>query len=193
MNLQAADITDLGLQVADHACAFYNGGNDVYDIVVDRASQGLQAGRRCVSLGDRVSSVRDPVPGELITRERILPFVAEDGVCLRGGALSRDALLGIGEALVTGALGDSYQRIWPLGNVSFVVRSARLEDVLGRVLEPDRFTSRYPQLLMCLCDLDLFDGEAAMGMLRTHPRIRINWIIVPNSRCIPTRQFLGTP
>jgi hypothetical protein len=30
-------------------------------------------------------------------------------------------------------------------------------------------------------------------VLRTHPRIRINWIIVPNSRCIPTRQFLGTP
>lgn len=138
VNLQAADITDLALQVADHACAFYNGGNDVYDIVVDRASQGLQAGRRCVSFGDRVSSVQDPVPGELITRERILPFVAEDGVCLRGGALSRDALLGIGEALVTGALGDSYQRIWALGNVSFVVRSARLEDVLGRALGPDR-------------------------------------------------------
>jgi hypothetical protein len=44
VNLQAADITDLALQVADHVCAFYNGGNDVDDIVVDCASQGLQAG-----------------------------------------------------------------------------------------------------------------------------------------------------
>jgi hypothetical protein len=42
-------------------------------------------------------------------------------------------------------------------------------------------------------DDHLFDGEAAMGVLRTHPRIHINGIIVPNSRCIPTRQFLGTP
>jgi hypothetical protein len=55
------------------------------------------------------------------------------------------------------------------------------------------FTPRYPQLLMCLCDLDLFDGEAAMRVLRTHPWIHINGIIVRNSHCIPTRQFLGTP
>jgi hypothetical protein len=41
VNLQAADITDLALQVADHVCAFSNGGNDVDDIVVDYASQGL--------------------------------------------------------------------------------------------------------------------------------------------------------
>jgi hypothetical protein len=45
---------------------------------------------------------------------------------------------------------------------------------------------------MCLCDLDLFDGEAAMRVLRTHPWIHINGIIVRNSHCVPTRQFLGT-
>jgi hypothetical protein len=28
---------------------FYNGSNDVDDIVVDYASQGLQAGQQCVS------------------------------------------------------------------------------------------------------------------------------------------------
>jgi hypothetical protein len=46
---------------------------------------------------------------------------------------------------------------------------------------------------MCPCNLDLLDGEADMHMLRTHPRIHINGIIAPNSHCIPTQQFLGTP
>jgi hypothetical protein len=55
------------------------------------------------------------------------------------------------------------------------------------------FTPRYPQLLMCPCNLDLLDGEAVMHVLRTHPRIHINGIIVLNSHCIPARQFLGTP
>jgi hypothetical protein len=55
------------------------------------------------------------------------------------------------------------------------------------------FTPRYPQLLMCPCNLDLLDGEADMHVLRTHPRIHINGIIAPNSHCIPTQQFLGTP
>jgi hypothetical protein len=94
--------------------------------------------------------------------------------------------------VVTGASGDGYQRVWALGNASFVVRSARLEDVVGRALGPDRVHTALPQLLMCLCDLDLFAGEAAMYVLRTHPRTHINGIIVPNSHCIPTQQFLGT-
>jgi hypothetical protein len=144
VNLQAADITDLALQVVDHVCAFYHGDNDVDDIVVDYASQGLQAGHQCVSFGDRMSSVRDPVPRELITRKRILPFVAEDDAHLRGGAFSGDALLGTAEAVVTGALGDGYQRIWALGNASFVVRSARPEDVVGRALGPDRVHTALP-------------------------------------------------
>ena len=55
------------------------------------------------------------------------------------------------------------------------------------------FTPRHPQLLMCLCDLDLFDGEVAMRVLRAHPRIHINGIIVLKSHCIRTRQFPGTP
>jgi hypothetical protein len=55
------------------------------------------------------------------------------------------------------------------------------------------FTPRYPQLVMCPCDLDLLDGEAARHLLRTHPRIHINGIIVPNSNYIPTQYFLGTP
>jgi hypothetical protein len=46
---------------------------------------------------------------------------------------------------------------------------------------------------MCQCGLDLLDGEAARRVLRTHPRIHINGIIVPNSHYIPTQHFLGSP
>jgi hypothetical protein len=46
---------------------------------------------------------------------------------------------------------------------------------------------------MCPCGLDLLDGEAGRRVLRTHPRIHVNGIIVPNSHYIPTQHFLGTP
>jgi hypothetical protein len=73
-----------------------------------------------------------------MTRDGILPFVAEGDVYLRVGAFSRDVLPGAAEAVVTGALGDGYQRIWAPGSVSFAVRRARPEDVAGRGLGPDR-------------------------------------------------------
>ena len=144
MNLQAADVTALEHQVGHHVHAFYHGGNDVDDIVADYASQGLQAGNKCVCFADWMSSVRDAVPGELMTREGILPFAAEDDAYLRGRGCSHDALLGTAQAVVTGALGDGYQRVWALGNVSFVVRSARPEDVAVRGLGPDRVRTALP-------------------------------------------------
>jgi hypothetical protein len=144
VNPQAADVTGLELQVGDHVHAFYHGGNDLDDIVVDYASQSLQAGNKCGCFADWMSSVRDEVPGELMTREGVLPSVAEDDAYLPGGSFSHDALLGAAEAVVTSALGDGYQRVWALGNVSFVVRSARPEDVLGRGLGPDRVRTELP-------------------------------------------------
>ena len=77
MNLQAEDIAGFGYQFGDHVRAFHDGGNDVDDIVVDHAFQGLQAGNKCVRFADRVSSVRDPSSAEFMTREGVLPFLAE--------------------------------------------------------------------------------------------------------------------
>jgi hypothetical protein len=50
----------------------------VNDIVVGYAFQGLHTGNKCDRFADRVSSVRDPVPAKPITREGVLPFLAED-------------------------------------------------------------------------------------------------------------------
>jgi len=77
MNVQAADIAGLGHQVSGYVQAFHRGGNDVDD-AVGYGFQGLQAGNKCVRAADRMSLVRDPVPAKPVTREGILPFLAED-------------------------------------------------------------------------------------------------------------------
>jgi hypothetical protein len=62
MSLPAPDSAELGFQVGDHVCAFYNGGNSLDDIVVDYVSKGLEAGDKCVCFIDTASSVRARVP-----------------------------------------------------------------------------------------------------------------------------------
>jgi hypothetical protein len=46
VNLQAMDITGVGHQVGGQLRAFYRGCNDMGDIAVDYAFQGLQAGNK---------------------------------------------------------------------------------------------------------------------------------------------------
>jgi hypothetical protein len=43
MSPHAPNIAELGFQVGDHVCAFYNGGNALDDIVMDYVLKGLQA------------------------------------------------------------------------------------------------------------------------------------------------------
>jgi hypothetical protein len=57
--------------------------------------------------------------------------------------------------------------------------------------EVSEFAPRYPQFIMCLYDLDLYDGETVMYVLRTHTRIFVNGLIITNPYYIPKRQFLG--
>ena len=46
---------------------------------------------------------------------------------------------------------------------------------------------------MCVCNVELFGGEAVVHVLRTHPRIYINGIMISSAHFIAARQFLGTP
>src|SRR5260370_41550928 len=94
MSLRAADIPELGFQVGDHVCAFYNGdGNSLDDIVVNYVSKGLRAGNKCVCMIDTASSVRDRIPGELVSRDGILQFLTEDEGYLPEGYFSKETFI----------------------------------------------------------------------------------------------------
>ncbi|HEX6453164.1 MAG TPA: MEDS domain-containing protein, partial [Trebonia sp.] len=53
------------------------------------------------------------------------------------------------------------------------------------------FAPRYPQFIMCLYNLDLYDGEMIMYVLKTHNRIFVNGLIMDNPYYIPKQQFLN--
>ena len=59
--------------------------------------------------------------------------------------------------------------------------------------EVNELASRYPQFIMCLYDLDRWAGELIMSVLKTHPRIFINGLILNNPYYVPLRQSLGSP
>jgi hypothetical protein len=100
MSPRALDIAELGFQVGDHICAFYNGDDDSLDnIVVDYVCNGLQAGNKCVCMIDTASSVRERIPGELVSRDGILQFLTEDEGYLPEGRFSKDTFIRSLEAM----------------------------------------------------------------------------------------------
>ena len=195
MGSRAPDIADLDFQVGDHVCAFYNGGGSILDdIVVDYASRGLQAGNKCacLSFADTASSVRDRIPPELMSREDILQFITENQA---KGGFSVEAGLRRLETVVKEALSDGYGRLWALGDMTFVARDVpprSMKTWFTYEAEVNELASRYPQFIMCLYDLDQWAGELIMSVLKTHPRIFVNGLILNNPYYVPLHQFLGS-
>jgi hypothetical protein len=176
MSLHAPDIPEFGFRVGDHICAFYNeGGDSLDDIIVDYVCKGLQAGDKCVCMIDTASSVRDRIPGELVSRDGILQFVTEDEGYLPEGHFSKDTFIRSLEAMVQGVLSAR--------------NAVDMKSWVAAESEVNELAPRYPQFLMCLYNLNLFDGEAVMYVLKTHPRIFVNGMIIANPYYIPRRQF----
>jgi hypothetical protein len=172
--LRAPGDPDLGFRVGDHVCAFYSSStNSLDDIVVDYISAGLQA--------DTPSSVRDRTPSDLVPREGMLHILTEDEAHMPGGQFPKDTFISGMKAMVQEAIAEGYDCFRAVGDESFIVRnSADIREWFAAEAELNTIVPDYPHFFFCLYDLDLFDGDTVMYVLRTHPRIYVNGIIITN-------------
>ena len=120
-----------------------------------------------------------------------LQFVTENQA---EGGFSVEAYLRWLEAIVKEALSDGYDRLWVLGEGTWVVENAvDIKAWFATESEVNELAPRYPQFIMCLYDLDRWAGELIMSVLKTRPRIFINGLILNNPYYVPLRQSLGSP
>jgi len=190
---RAPGVADLGFKVGDHVCAFYReGGYSRDDIVVDYVTKGLRAGNKCVCLIDTASSLQERIPLELVSREGSLQFFTEDEAYMPEAYFSKDAFIRRVEAMGKQASSEGYERAWLFGDDSFVIRrGVDVKSWFAAESWASEAGTQYLHLIMCLYNLDLFDGELVMYVLQTHPRIFVNGLIITNPHYIPARQFLA--
>jgi len=102
-----AESPELGFQIGDHVCAFYNSSsNSVDDIVVDYLSRGLAAGHKCFGMVDEPSSVQERIPGELVSRTGMLRVLTEDEAYMPDGHFSKDTFIRNMTEMVTEAFAE---------------------------------------------------------------------------------------
>lgn len=188
-----AESSGLDFRPGDHICAFYNGGEkNLDDIVVDFISKGLQSGDKCICFMDSPAGVQDRIPSELKQKDDILQFYTEEQGYIPEGNFSKDAFFRGMTAAAEGTFKEGYERLWLIGDTTVVIRnSIDLNAWFATESEVSEFAPRYPQFIMCLYNLDLYDGETVMYVLRTHTRIFVNGLIITNPYYVPKRQFLG--
>jgi len=182
MTIPAAQDPSLGFAPGDHVCAFYSGSRNMLDdIVVDYVTRGLEAGNKVFCMVDKPSAVRGRVLPQLVTREGMLNVLTEDEAYMPDGSFSKDAFIAGMQAMVLDAFSHGYGGFRAVGDETFIVRhGVDIAEWFAAEAELNQILPDYPRLFFCLYDLDLFDGATIIHVLRTHPRVYVNGILIGN-------------
>ena len=171
-----------GFIPGDHVCAFYSSRqNPLDDIVVDFVTNGLEAGSKVFCMVDRPSQVRSRILAELRAEDGMLVVLTAGEAYLPDGHFSKDAFITAIKTKITEAADHGYDSFRAVGDESFIVRNhVDIEEWFAAESELNTIAPEFPHFFFCLYDLDLFDGNAVRHVLRTHPRVYVNGILIGN-------------
>jgi MEDS: MEthanogen/methylotroph, DcmR Sensory domain len=183
-------IPGLELSVGDHVCAFYR-GSERDEILVPFLQDGLRTGDKCICVVDTTR------PDALLadcTRRHQLEIFSSDSTYLAGGEFRPSRMIQFWEENVRSALDDEgYSFVRAVGEMTWGLRQAPgVELLVGYESELNRFLPRYPQVILCLYDIERFSGELILDMLATHPKVLLGGLVLDNPYYLEPDEFLGS-
>src|SRR5689334_22958733 len=188
----------LSIHLGDHVCAFHRGSRARQDILTSFVRAGLSAGDKCICVLDGtdpevlVAALGDAVAGASQRDDPPLEIYRSQEAYLAGGAFSVEAMLAFWDEKVGPAIAAGYRLARAAGEMTWSVRQMPgVTDLVVYEAELNRFMPRYPQVILCLWDLEVTSGEVLVDMLKTHPRVLIGGIVWDNPYYIEPAEFLA--
>lgn len=189
-----------GVQIApgDHLCAFYRGLVERDEILIPYLREGLRAGDKCICVVDATDpeAVLAALAGDLdlttSVNNRTLDIQRSRDTYLREDKFSTDAMLDFWDDAVGGALAQGFEFARAVGEMTWSLQDMPgVDELVGYESELNRFLPRYPQVILCLYDLDRFSGEVLMDVLKTHPKMLVGGMLVANPYYLDPDEFLA--
>lgn len=189
-------IDEFDLRPGSHVCAFYRGASDRDRLLTAYLGAGLSAGDKCVCIVDsartasRVTSLRrdHAAPG---APEGQLDVHLPESTYLAGGAFSTSDMITFWTESLVKAEAEGYSRCRLVGEMTWALRDVPgVEHLIGYESELNRITSCHPVAVLCLYDLDKFSGEVVINVVKTHPQVLIQGILVENPYYMGPDEFL---
>jgi MEDS: MEthanogen/methylotroph, DcmR Sensory domain len=187
----------LTLNVGDHVCAFYNGPAERDQILQSYLGAGLVCGDMCVCVLDDAEAVAPLTAAltegmEATSPPPQLQLKVSQDTYLLGGRFSTSAMLAFWDTVVGEAIADGHLFSRAVGEMTWALRQMPgVEELVGYEAELNYFLPRYPQVILCLYDLERFDGEILVDILKTHPLVMVAGMVLDNPYYLEPDEFLA--
>ena len=195
----ALGITGVKLAPGDHVCAFYPGLPERDEILIPYLREGVEAGEKCVCVVDAtdpeavLAALGTEVDLTACLGRHQLEVQRSQDTYLCGGGFSTDAMLDFWDTTVGGAVAAGYGFTRAVGEMTWAIRQMPgVEELVGYEARLNRFLPRYPQVILCLYELDRFSGEVLVDVLKTHPKVLLAGMVLDNPYYLEPDEFLAS-
>jgi hypothetical protein len=189
---------ELSVSPGTHICAFFRGVAERDAIVVPFLLEGLRNGDKCnCLLDDGIDAVRaavaanDGVPPEVEANQLMIGSSKE--TYLRRGRFSAQEMLDFWDDTVSTALHEGFPFVRSTGEKTWTLKELPgIEDFLIYESELNRFLPRYPQIILCLYDLEQYGGQILVDILKTHPKVLMGETVLENLYYLEPDELLAS-
>ena len=185
------------LDPGDHVCAFYFGTDERDKVLIPFLQAGLRGGEKCIAV------VEYPNPPEMAARlgdhaescvaSQQLVLEKAANIYLRNGAFSTTDMIAHYEELVSEAIADRYTFVRVTGEAGWVLEGPPgAEEFIDYESQLNNFAPRYPQVILCLYDLERFGGGMIVDILKTHKKLLLGGLVLENPHSLTPDEFRAT-
>jgi MEDS: MEthanogen/methylotroph, DcmR Sensory domain len=169
-----------------HLCGFFRGGEERGDIVFPFLREGLRCGDKCLCAFEATDrdALQAEVNGQIegASTGNQLDIILSSDVYLGRGDFSVPDMLDYWDSwAATSLAGGGFSSFRVVGEMtSAVAEIIGAANLVRYESELNRFIPRYPQVMMCLYDLDRFSGDLFVDIVKTHPKVLMGSTVLEN-------------
>ncbi len=191
----SSGIDDIGLLPGSHVCAFYRGDSDRDRLLTAYLSAGLTAGDKCICIVDSANTAARlkalPASCGGHRPDGQLDIHLPETSYLAGGEFTTSDMLMFWTENMSKAEVEGYSFCRLAGEMTWALRDAPgVEHLVGYESELNRVTASHPVVVLCLYDLERFSGEVVVNIVKTHPQVLVQGILVENPYYVGPDEFL---
>ena len=187
-----SDTLDLGVTgieaaLGDHICGLYSNHAQRDQILLPFLEAGLAAGDKCICVVDGtdphevVTALGARADAAAVVANNQLEVIRAPDMYMRSGGFSADEVISSWKAAMSDVMYDG--RFDVVRAVETWSRRDVVPDTDELMLlesEMNRFLPLFPQVVVCLYDIDRFGSGIIVDLLKTHPRMLIGGMLVEN-------------
>ena len=186
-NRVALGIGGLKVDPGDHICGVFTGEQERDEVLIPFLQAGLASGDKCICVidgtapGQIVSTLGPGGEAAVLAAGKQLEVIGASEMYLRSGRFSADEVIGVWKAAMSDAMyAGQFDVVRVVETWSQRDVLPDLSELLTLESEMNRYLPLYPQVVMCLYDMDQFGSGALVNLVMTHPRMLVGGMVIEN-------------